>query len=417
MVAECILAKNVLTTVAGHTPYRALYGRDPPGLAEFEPQSETVLDDHSGGVAGHSRDHHRVREMALAAMVQESAQMRLERALASKTRLAIEQLELSPADLVDFWRKPATKDESGWRGPARVVETGEGGGATVQRQGRMLQVRTQDLRRALVYAALLAFPVSEVQDPRDILVAFAEGLQRGQIVRVGWVRVDLSQTRPAATNSGDSSLTGWLRARNSSQYSEVLLATLHVAAAHLGLAGCIGARIGHGASALEGLVECDHTFLWWWHTGKSKTSWYYQPTGGERIRLAEVFGKYQWSFCSFVQFIMTTDDEVDRIRAAEPGIPNVGGMDGPDRPPPTPPAGGTEAPVPDTPMTSRPSSARSTSMRPGSSGDASLTEPVPEDEDLTVPESSGESSSGTPSTTRSRSTRRGRNSSARSSVS
>ena len=97
---------------------------------------------------------------------------------------------------MDFWRKPATKDESGWRGPARVVETGEGGGATVQWQGRMLQVRTQDLRRALVYAALLAFPVSEVQDPRDILVAFAEGLQRGQIVRVGWVRVDSPSPSP-----------------------------------------------------------------------------------------------------------------------------------------------------------------------------------------------------------------------------
>ena len=37
VVAECTLAKNVFTTVAGHTPYRALYGREPPGLAEFEP--------------------------------------------------------------------------------------------------------------------------------------------------------------------------------------------------------------------------------------------------------------------------------------------------------------------------------------------------------------------------------------------
>ena len=45
-------------------------------------------------------------------MVQETAQMRLERALKSKTRVAGEQLELQQGDLVDFWRKPATKDES-----------------------------------------------------------------------------------------------------------------------------------------------------------------------------------------------------------------------------------------------------------------------------------------------------------------
>ena len=30
IVSEAVLAKNTLTTVARHTPYRALYGRDPP---------------------------------------------------------------------------------------------------------------------------------------------------------------------------------------------------------------------------------------------------------------------------------------------------------------------------------------------------------------------------------------------------
>ena len=114
IVAEALLANNSLTTVAGKTPYRALYGRDPPGLAEFEPTSETQLDDTSGGVPGLSRHNHRVREMAFAAMIQETAQLRLERALTSKTRVAEEQLELQPGDLVDFWRKPATKDESAW---------------------------------------------------------------------------------------------------------------------------------------------------------------------------------------------------------------------------------------------------------------------------------------------------------------
>ena len=56
--------------------------------------------------------------------------------------------------------------------------------------------------------------------------------------------------------SGTSVLAGgWLRAKSSSQYRELLLATLHVAATHFGLCGCIGARIGQGVSALEGIVE------------------------------------------------------------------------------------------------------------------------------------------------------------------
>ena len=85
IVSEALLAKNSLTTIAGQSPYRALYGRDPPGLAEFEPTSETHLDDMSGGVRGLSRHHHRVREIAIVALVQETAKMILEQALNSKT--------------------------------------------------------------------------------------------------------------------------------------------------------------------------------------------------------------------------------------------------------------------------------------------------------------------------------------------
>ena len=92
IVAECLLAKNVMLTVAGHTPYRAIYGRDPPMLAEFEPTSETQLDDMSGGIPGYSRHTMRLREMAMQSMTQASAQQRLERALKSKTRVAIQQL-------------------------------------------------------------------------------------------------------------------------------------------------------------------------------------------------------------------------------------------------------------------------------------------------------------------------------------
>ena len=64
-VAECFLVKNLMISVAGSSPYQAVYGRVPPLMAEFEPASETQLDDTSGGVSGMSRHHHRLREVSV----------------------------------------------------------------------------------------------------------------------------------------------------------------------------------------------------------------------------------------------------------------------------------------------------------------------------------------------------------------
>ena len=98
-------------------------------------------------------------------------------------------------------------------------------------------------------------------------------------------------------------------------------------------------RSPHWESSIvvEGIAECSHTFVWWWHTDRPQQYWYFQTASNGRVRLTDIFGKDDWSRCSFVQVVMATDDDVDYIRRNEPDMPNVGGMDGPDRPPPDPP--------------------------------------------------------------------------------
>eukprot|EP00973_Karenia_brevis_P043551 6034514-Karenia_brevis.AAC.1 len=71
----------------------------------------------------------------------------MKRRLNSKTRVAHEQLQLNVGDMVDYYRAPANKDESGWRGPAVVTEVDPP--AVVQWQGQFIQGSTRDLRRAL----------------------------------------------------------------------------------------------------------------------------------------------------------------------------------------------------------------------------------------------------------------------------
>ena len=267
IVAECLLAKNVMLTVAGHTPYRAIYGRDPPMLAEFEPTSETQLDDTSGGIPGYSRHTMRLREVAMQSMTQASAQQRLERALKSKTRVAIQQLELQSGDLVDFWRKPSTKDESGWRGPATVLNEGPTL-ATVKWQGQNINVRTQDLRRSLVYMTSLprCFVAEDRDDPWELLVAFAESLP-GTHLRIGWFQVPSGESNGNRTGQPVARPGRWKKTKASDEHYQMLMAMLYVAAHGIQLPGCIGGRVGTGVAHLESIKEADTSFLVWWRTG------------------------------------------------------------------------------------------------------------------------------------------------------
>ncbi|CAK0801133.1 unnamed protein product, partial [Prorocentrum cordatum] len=285
VIMECALIKNLLITVAGYSPYQAVYGRLPPLLAEFEPVSDCQIDDQSAGIPGISRHHHRLREVAMQAMVEMTAKDRLRRALRSKTRAPHEALQLVVGDQVDFHRPPSTKEESGWRGPATLL---------------------QDLRRSLVYFVMFTnniFFEAGSRDPVATIMSYADQLD-SKVARVGWL-FD----------------AGWKRTADSQKLSELVLAVLHVAASGFYLVGCIGARVGNGVSVLEGMVGCDHSFLWWWRRGRPELSWHHEASGSARLKLAPIFGKEHWPDVSFVQFIMTDDESVRELRRREPEEP------------------------------------------------------------------------------------------------
>ncbi|CAK0831488.1 unnamed protein product [Prorocentrum cordatum] len=304
VIMECALIKNLLITVAGYSPYQAVYGRLPPLLAEFEPVSDCQIDDQSAGIPGISRHHHRLREVAMQAMVEMTAKDRLRRALRSKKRAPHEALQLAVGDQVDFHRPPSTKEESGWRGPATLLQVGPP--VLIRWQGRVFQVRPQDLRRSLVYFVMFTnniFFEAGSRDPVATIMSYADQLD-SKVVRVGWL-FD----------------AGWKRTADSQKLSELVLAVLHVAASGFYLVGCIGARVGNGVSVLEGMVGCDHSFLWWWRRGRPELSWYHEASGSARLKLAPIFGKDHWRDVSFVQFIMTDDESVRELRRREPEEP------------------------------------------------------------------------------------------------
>lgn len=291
---------------------------------EFEPKSECQLDDASAGIPGVSRFHHRLREIAVQSMIELTAQQRLNRALKSHMRRPLEALQLQSGDEVDFYRPPATKDESGWRGRATVVEIGPP--VVIKWQDRRSACRTQDIRRALVYLAFLTSNLANVHvivegdnatylvqsdDPLTIVQSFTDGLQR-RMIRIGWL-FDKQ----------------WTAVKANSELNEILLAALHVAACGLHLVGCVGARIGNGMSVLEGVSGCDDSYVWWWKRGEVDNSRYCRVPGITRIKLSELFHEDKepdaWRRTSLIQFLLANEDEIRQLRNRYPRVPNLGG--------------------------------------------------------------------------------------------
>ena len=112
---------------------------------------------------------------------------------------------------------------------------------------------------------------------------------------------------------------------------------LQVAASSFGLAGCVGARIGNGVATVAASHGLRGSMVWWWKRGRAGGSHHFLSEHTDRLKLSTVFGKELWPDCTFVQFLLANEDDVQEIRRGNPMVPNIGGLDGPDRPPPAPP--------------------------------------------------------------------------------
>eukprot|EP00971_Amphidinium_carterae_P338223 6475465-Amphidinium_carterae.1 len=124
----------------------AVFGKTPPAL-----MIDTEETSHEAVIGGeHSLDHIvRVREVAVCSVIESLTEDRIRRAEKSQTHQAARELELNPGNLVDFYRQPVGKVNSGWRGAAKVVDVSsldQDGIAHVRWQGQVMSVQAHDVR-------------------------------------------------------------------------------------------------------------------------------------------------------------------------------------------------------------------------------------------------------------------------------
>ena len=262
ILSEATFCTNAMLSVNGYTPYNAVYGRVPhllPGLDQFEAENERSLPN-----PGTIRHTHRLREIAVQCMIEETARKRAERALSSRTRPAGQREDYKPGDLVDFFRKGGAKDATGWTGPAKVVDPThiDRGTVTIRHLHLPMECRLQDLRHHQMFMVFLAASYSAMSSSRTVwgyIRNAIEQMRSGMCVLLGSVLTKL--------RSGGYDWRLSQKTHSSSHYRELYQAIEHFARNGLSQEDVVAARCGQGCASIPALSGYDSALTVWWQPG------------------------------------------------------------------------------------------------------------------------------------------------------
>eukprot|EP00971_Amphidinium_carterae_P349696 6491161-Amphidinium_carterae.1 len=225
----------------------------------------------------------------------------MDRARRAHTRTAVEQLELSIGDAVEYWRETNNKDESGWRGPAIVcdlsrVQHGRVGIRTSS--DRVLTCRSQDLRRQLTYIALEA-PL-EFHDHVKAWLYVEDHINQlpvGHTTTLGSVVDDDQWVITTATKT-----------------HKLVWEAVTVWAARALHCHPTAARIANGVRKQASRTEFAGCILHWWLASQSSTK-YYLELADTYICLNEPeLAGQQWRSTMYVQLLFTLDDQDHHVQ-------------------------------------------------------------------------------------------------------
>ena len=323
VLAQATFASNALLTVNQSTPYNAVYGRVPkilPDINQPDAPNEGVLS--SPGLIRHT---FRLREIAVESMVQETAKVRAERALNTRSLPAGQREDYKMGERVDFYRPSSTKEASGWIGPAKVLDPTHmhRGTVTIKHIHRPIEVRVGDLRKHI------AFWLEEAC--MHWYSAF------GQTQRA-WTecRLDIQNKIPKGTTLH----IGLSPEGNMLEKSVSWLPFLYGVGRHFGqmLGERISAiRIGHACAVIRAIVGYDRCITVFWHMRHPETlhkifHTEHNSVGHVNFRNLSPDEWEHWSFCQL--FIVEGCSESDLTKMREPSKPSATPAVGQCAPPP-----------------------------------------------------------------------------------
>ena len=289
VLSEAVYAGNALTTINGQSPYTAVLGRVPSIL----PDAVSVADDTVG--APSSAHTHRLREIAIQAIVEGTARDRMKRALHTPTRTSGEEMEYRVGESVEYFRPPENKDASGWRGPATIVdltrlEHGRIGIRT--RADNVISCRVQDVRRCLYYWSNPITTAPHATSAQRVTQEFSDQLRKGSHITLGHIK----------DNKGN-----WQLTPSTKSHPGVYEAALYVASQVFQMINTSTVRFGHAIRSLPERSEFTGSITIYWTEAGDRNLQFFHSTE-TKISTAQLVGR-NWVEIRCMQFLQMPDAE------------------------------------------------------------------------------------------------------------
>ena len=307
ILSEAVYATNALTTVNGYSPFTAVLGRVPPIM----PDAIAVSDDSAG--APSSAHTHRLREIAIQAIVEGTARERMKRALHTPTSVSGEELELKVGEAVEYFRPAEGKESSGWRGPATVVdltsrlEHGRIGIRT--RADNVITCRVQDVRRCLAYWASPSIINKNSNHAQQIAQEAIDQFKKGTVITLGQIR----------NQKGE-----WCMSNTTKQHQGLFAAIMHVARNVFNITNIVAARCGLGVKHIPAKEEYTGSLTIHWTAPGTKALQFFQSQS-TNVSFSGLAGS-EWVNTRFIQCLQAPDTE-EWLIGSHRGHADVAAMD------------------------------------------------------------------------------------------
>eukprot|EP00959_Pyramimonas_sp_CCMP1952_P244903 5118829-Pyramimonas_sp.AAC.1 len=213
------MCQNFLLEYGGYTPAQCLQGHNPRGLFDHSSDSTLAIDGARESTPDIFETYLRLRMMAKSAVQKAVLEQRIAEANNTKVQILSDVAKLRPLqDVVDLYRTPDRKDQSGWRRPCDLLDINmKENVAIVKHQPMPYIVPLRHIRphRARSYLVTLSCPPPHLltegegkwqANPHDDLYSslhhmldIVDGQQPSSVVPTGTVH-DMNEMRVASPN-------------------------------------------------------------------------------------------------------------------------------------------------------------------------------------------------------------------------